>query len=98
METFPNKKLMLKKTNIVVVMAFNKSSNLKEKYGNADKYDLGASKHLKQDILTEVPTILEETKQMYERYITTCKHQLRNFKDLETVNVINDILNTIHEN
>ena len=79
-------------------MAFNKSTSLKEKYGNADKYDLSTSKDLKQDILIEVPTILEETKQMYERYITTCKHQLRKFKDLETVNVISSILNTIHEN
>ena len=98
METFPNKKLMLKKTNIVVVMAFNESTNLKDKYGNADKYDLGTSKDLKQDILIEVPTILEETKQLYERYITTCKNQLRNCKDLKTVNVISGILNTIQEN
>ena len=98
METFPNKKLMLKKTNIVVVMAFNKSTNLKDKYGNADKYDLGTSKDLKQDILIEVPTILEETKRLYERYITTCKNQLRNCKDLKTVNVISGILNTIQEN
>ena len=99
-ESFQNKKQILKRTNIVLILALQQTTVLHELYQQFQEQSnsLRFSKRLKSAIEYECPGVLEEVKSICDRYRETCSQNISSFQHQDTVAAINGILRAISEN
>lgn len=99
-ETFQNKKSILKNTNLLLILALQRCSSLKEKFDAVSTEQGNISRHLKElkhDIPLKCPNVIEEAKKMCDEYVATCSRSIECFEQNDAVSAIEDILKTVHE-